>query len=52
MTKKNISQVLDLEYLKSIIDEDKEFEQELFKIFIENSDTKKINMYIINNNNI
>jgi|APGre2960657444_1045066.scaffolds.fasta_scaffold377065_2 HPt (histidine-containing phosphotransfer) domain-containing protein len=37
MTKKNISQVLDLEYLKSIIDEDKEFEQELFKIFIENS---------------
>jgi HPt (histidine-containing phosphotransfer) domain-containing protein len=37
MTKKTISQVLDLEYLKSIIEDDKEFEQELFKIFIENS---------------
>ena len=37
MTIKNISQVLDIDYLKSIIEDDKEFEQELFKIFIENS---------------
>jgi HPt (histidine-containing phosphotransfer) domain-containing protein len=37
MTQKKITEVLDLEYLNSIIEDDKEFEKELFKIFIENS---------------
>jgi HPt (histidine-containing phosphotransfer) domain-containing protein len=37
MTEKKITEVLDLEYLNSIIEDDKEFEKELFKIFIENS---------------
>ncbi|MFM7620634.1 MAG: Hpt domain-containing protein [Alphaproteobacteria bacterium] len=34
---KTIEQVIDTKYLKSIIDDDKEFEKELFLIFFENS---------------
>ena len=34
---KTIEQVIDIKYLKSIIDDDKEFEKELFSIFFENA---------------
>jgi HPt (histidine-containing phosphotransfer) domain-containing protein len=38
MTKnKIIDQVFDLEYLKSIIDDDQEFKKELFEIFFDNA---------------
>ena len=52
MTNKNISQVLDIEYLKSIVEDDKEFEQELFKIFIDNAQRNiaKMEESILNNN--
>ncbi len=33
----NLKQAVDMEFLKSIIDEDKEFEKELFQIFVENA---------------
>ncbi|GDX36675.1 hypothetical protein LBMAG18_11860 [Alphaproteobacteria bacterium] len=46
---KTIDQVIDIKYLKSIIDDDKEFEKELFLIFFENAqkNIEKLNEAII-----
>jgi HPt (histidine-containing phosphotransfer) domain-containing protein len=53
MTEKKITEVLDLDYLESIIEDDKEFEKELFKIFIENSlkNINKLEEAVANNDN-